>query len=433
MARFSMLDIALVRRDPDRVRLSLARRGADPSIVDELLRCDEEYRSALTATERAKAEKNRLSASVGQADDKAAAAREVRPKIDALSLEIAASEERARALSTSGDSSPLRAMLEQTPNLLDDSVPDGNDEASNVELRRWGTPRAFDFEAKPHWEIGEQLGILDFARAAKLSGSRFAILTGAGARLSRALATFFLDRAQERGYTEIAPPLLVSRATMWSTGQLSKFADAMFEDRDGDLFMIPTGEVPLTAMRGGEILEFLDLPQKYVAHTPCFRKEAGAAGKDTRGLMRQHQFEKVELVWLAAPEASFEALEILTRDSEALLAELELPHRVVALCAGDTGFNAAKTYDIEVWVPSSNAYREISSCSNCTDFQARRASIRFRREPGAKPDFVHTLNGSALAIGRTLIAILENYQQRDGTVTVPEVLRPYAGFDRIPA
>jgi seryl-tRNA synthetase len=433
MARFSMLDIALVRRDPDRVRLSLARRGADPSIVDELLRCDEEYRSALTATERAKAEKNRLSASVGQADDKAAAAREVRPRIDALSLEIAASEERARALSTSGDGSPLRALLEQTPNLLDDSVPDGNDEASNVELRRWGTPRAFDFEAKPHWEIGERLGILDFARAAKLSGSRFAILTGAGARLSRALATFFLDRAQERGYREISPPLLVSRATMWSTGQLSKFADAMFEDRDGDLFMIPTAEVPLTAMRGGEILEFSYLPQKYVAHTPCFRKEAGAAGKDTRGLMRQHQFEKVELVCLTAPEASFEALEMLTRDSEALLAELELPYRVVALCAGDTGFNAAKTYDIEVWVPSSNAYREISSCSNCTDFQARRASIRFRREPGAKPEFVHTLNGSALAIGRTLIAILENYQQRDGTVTVPEVLRPYAGFDRIPA
>ncbi len=428
-----MLDIALVRRDPDRVRLSLSRRGADPSIVDELLRCDEEYRSALTATERAKAEKNRLSASVGQANDKAAAAREVRPKIEALSLEIAAAEERAGTLSTSGESSPLRAMLEQTPNLLDDSVPDGTDEGSNIELRRWGTPRAFDFEAKPHWEIGEQLGILDFARAAKLSGSRFAVLAGAGARLSRALATFFLDRAQARGYREIAPPLLVSRATMWSTGQLSKFADAMFEDRDGELFMIPTGEVPLTALRGGEILEFSDLPQKYVAHTPCFRKEAGAAGKDTRGLMRQHQFEKVELVWLAAPEASFEALEMLTRDSETLLAELELPYRVVALCAGDTGFNAAKTYDVEVWVPSSNAYREISSCSNCTDFQARRASIRFRREPGARPEFVHTLNGSALAIGRTLIAIMENYQQRDGTITVPEVLRPYAGFDRIPA
>jgi len=428
-----MLDIALVRRDPDRVRRSLSRRGADPSIVDEFLRCDEEYRSALTAAEKAKAEKNRLSATIGQADDKAAAAREVRPKIDALSTEIAAMEERARALSASGESSPLRALLEQTPNLLDDSVPDGSDEASNLELRRWGTPRDFDFAAKPHWEIGEQLGILDFTRAAKLSGSRFAVLAGAGARLSRALAAFFLDRARERGYLEIAPPLLVSRATMWSTGQLSKFADAMFEDRDAGLFMIPTAEVPLTALRGGEILEFSELPQKYVAHTPCFRKEAGAAGKDTRGLMRQHQFEKVELVWLTAPETSFEALEHLTRDSEALLAELELPHRVVALCAGDIGFNAAKTYDIEVWVPSNNAYREISSCSNCTDFQARRAAIRFRREPGAKPGFVHTLNGSALAIGRTLIAILENYQERDGTVTVPEVLRPYAGFDRIPA
>jgi seryl-tRNA synthetase len=433
MARFSMLDIALVRRDPDRVRLSLSRRGADPSIVDEFLRCDEEYRSALTAAERAKAEKNRLSATIAQANDKAAAAREVRPKIDALSAEIAALEERARALSASGESSPLRALLEQTPNLLDDSVPDGSDETSNVELRRWGTPRDFDFAAKPHWEIGEQLGILDFTRAAKLSGSRFAVLAGAGARLSRALAAFFLDRARDRGYLEIAPPLLVSRATMWSTGQLSKFADAMFEDREAGLFMIPTAEVPLTALRGDEILEFSELPQKYVAHTPCFRKEAGAAGKDTRGLMRQHQFEKVELVWLTAPEASFEALETLTRDSEALLAELELPHRVVALCAGDVGFNAAKTYDIEVWVPSNNAYREISSCSNCTDFQARRASIRFRRERGAKPEFVHTLNGSALAIGRTLIAILENYQQPDGTVTVPEVLRPYAGFDRIPA
>jgi seryl-tRNA synthetase len=433
MARFSMLDIALVRRDPDRVRRSLARRGADPSIVDEFLRCDEEYRSALTAAEKAKAEKNRLSASIGQAGDKAAAAREVRPQIDALSTEIAALEERARALSTSGESSPLRALLEQTPNLLDDAVPDGSDEASNVELRRWGTPRDFDFPAKPHWEIGEQVGILDFTRAAKLSGSRFAVLAGAGARLSRALAAFFLDRARVRGYLEIAPPLLVSRATMWSTGQLSKFADAMFEDRDAGLFMIPTAEVPLTALRGDEILEFSELPQQYVAHTPCFRKEAGAAGKDTRGLMRQHQFEKVELVWLTAPEASLEALERLTRDAEALLVELELPHRVVALCAGDIGFNAAKTYDIEVWVPSNNAYREISSCSNCTDFQARRASIRFRRERGAKPEFVHTLNGSALAIGRTLIAILENYQQRDGTVVVPEALRPYAGFDRIPA
>ena len=257
------------------------------------------------------------------------------------------------------------------------------------------------------------------------------MLSGRGARLSRALATFFLERAYERGYLEIAPPLLVSRETMWSTGQLTKFADAMFEDRDGSLFMIPTSEVPLTALRGGEILEAAELPQRYVAYTPCFRKEAGAAGKDTRGLMRLHQFDKVELVWLTAPEASFAALETLTQHAESLLAELGLPYRVVELCAGDTGFNAAKTNDIEVWVPSSKQYREISSCSNCTDFQARRAGIRFRRESGGKPELVHTLNGSGLAVGRTLVALMENYQEADGSVTIPELLRPYTGFDRI--
>lgn len=432
MARFSMLDIALIRRDPDRVRQALARRGQDPCVVDDVLRYDEEYRSALTAAERAKAEKNRLSTSIGKAQDKAAAARELRPQIEALSQEIASAEESARALSID-DASPLRAALELIPNLLDDSVPPGSDETSNVELRRWGTPRAFEFEPKPHWELGESLGIVDFARAAKLSGSRFAILSGAGARLSRGLAAFFLERANARGYLEIAPPLLVSRATMWSTGQLSKFGDAMFEDSSTQLFMIPTSEVPLTALRSGEILEFAELPQKYVAYTPCFRKEAGAAGKDTRGLIRQHQFEKVELVWLTLPEASFAALDRLTADAESLLTELGLPHRVVELCAGDTGYNAAKTHDIEIWVPSSGQYREISSCSNCTDFQARRASIRFRREAGAKPEFVHTLNGSGLAIGRTIAALLENYQEADGSVTIPEALRPFTGFDRVPA
>jgi seryl-tRNA synthetase len=315
-------------------------------------------------------------------------------------------EERARTLSLSDARSPLRALLDNMPNLLDDSVPDGADERANVEVRRWGEPRRFDFTPKPHWELGERLGILDFARAAKLSGSRFAVLSGAGARLARALATFFLDRAVERGYVEIAPPLLVSRETMWSTGQLSKFSDAMFFDADADLFMIPTSEVPLTALRAGEILDAQELPRKYAAQTPCFRKEAGAAGKDTRGLMRQHQFDKVELVWLAAPEASFEALETLTRDAESLLQELDLPHRVVALCAGDT-------------------------CSNCTDFQARRASIRFRRESGSKPELVHTLNGSGLAIGRTLIALLENFQQPDGSIVLPPALHPYAGFTTI--
>jgi seryl-tRNA synthetase len=426
-----MIDIALVRRDPDRVRRGLSRRGHDPSIVDELLRYDEEYRSALTAAERAKAEKNQLSASIGKAHDKVAAARELRPKIEALSQEIAVAEERAHVLAPWGDESPLRAALELVPNLLDDSVPDGADETSNVELRRWGFPREFDFEAKPHWELGERLGVLDFARATKLSGSRFSILSGAGARLSRALASFFLDRANARGYVETAPPLLVSRETMWSTGQLSKFADAMFADLEAGLYMIPTSEVPLTALHGDEILELSELPKKYAAYTPCFRKEAGAAGKDTRGLIRQHQFEKVELVWLTTPEASAEVLEALTSDAQALLVELELPHRVVELSAGDTGYNAAKTYDIEVWIPSGNGYREISSCSNCTDFQARRAAIRFRRESETKPEFVHTLNGSGLAIGRTLVAILENYQQRDGTVTIPRALQPYTGFDRI--
>ncbi len=426
-----MLDIAVVRRDPDRVRRALRRRSLDASLVDELLRYDEEYRSALTAVERAKAEKNRLSAEIGSAADKAAAARTLRPKIDAAAEEIERWEARAVALAPANEESPLRATLAGLPNILDDGVPDGADEAANVELRRWGEPRQFAFEPLAHWEIGERLGILDFARAAKLSGSRFAVLSGAGARLSRALVAFFLDRAQRRGYAEIAPPLLVSRSTMWSTGQLSKFADAMFSDPEAGLFLIPTAEVPLTALRGGEILEPGELPVKYVAATPCFRREAGAAGRDTRGLMRQHQFDKVELVWLTAPEDSAEALETLAHDAESLLQELELPYRVVALCAGDTGFNAAKTYDLEVWIPSSNAYREISSCSNCTDFQARRASIRFRRDLRSKPELVHTLNGSGLAIGRAMIAILENGQQADGSVVLPKALHAFAGATRI--
>jgi seryl-tRNA synthetase len=426
-----MLDIALIRRDPDRVRLALRRRGHDDAPVGEVLRYDEEYRSVLTAVERAKAEKNKLSAAIGEADDKAAAARELRPKIAALSAHIAEFEEQARGLSLADERSPLRSLLENMPNLLDDSVPEGTDAGANVEVRQWGTPRRFDFTPRPHWELGEQLGILDFGRAVRLSGSRFSVLTGAGARLSRALGAFFLDRAAERGYLEVAPPLLVSRETMWSTGQLTKFSDAMFADADGDLFMIPTSEVPLTALRGGEILEEAELPLRYAAYTPCFRKEAGAAGKDTRGLMRLHQFDKVELVWLTAPESSFEALETLTQHAERLLQELELPHRVVALCGGDTGFNAAKTYDLEVWIPSGDSYREISSCSNCTDFQARRASIRFRRDPNAKPELVHTLNGSGLAIGRTLIAILENHQQADGSIAIPQALQPYTGFARI--
>jgi seryl-tRNA synthetase len=325
----------------------------------------------------------------------------------------------------------LRALLAESPNLLDDSVPDGTSERDNAVVRSVGVPAVFDFTPKPHWEIGEALGILDFERATKLSGSRFSVLMGNGARLSRAIAQFFLDRAHAAGYTEVAPPLLVSRATMWSTGQLTKFSDAMFQDQDADLFLIPTAEVPLTALHGDEILNADSLPRKYAAYTPCFRKEAGAAGKDTRGLVRQHQFEKVELVWLALPERSAEALEELTRNAEALLRELELPYRVLSLCSADVSFNAAKTYDLEVWLPSARTYREISSCSNCTDFQARRGAIRFRRDAKSKPELLHTLNGSGLAIGRTLLAVLENYQQADGSVRVPSALQKYLETDTL--
>jgi seryl-tRNA synthetase len=428
-----MLDIALIRRDPDRVRRSARRRGHDPSFVDEILRLDAEYRSALTAVESAKAEKNRLSAQIGKAADKAAAARELRPQLDELSQRIEASEARARELAIDEAGSPLRELLTQSPNVLDDSVPDGADENDNVVVRTAGTVPHFDFEPIPHWELGERLGILDYERAAKLSGSRFAVLRGDGARLSRAIVQFFLDRAQSNGYIEVVPPVLVSRQTMWNTGQLTKFADAMFADQDADLFMIPTAEVPLTALHGDEILSGDRLPLQYTAYTPCFRKEAGAAGKDTRGLVRQHQFEKVELVWLTTPEHSFDALEQLTHHAESLLAELELPYRVLSLCSADVGFNAAKTYDLEVWLPSANRYREISSCSNCTDFQARRAAIRFRRDAKSKPELVHTLNGSGLAVGRTLLAIVENYQQADGSIRVPAALQRYMGKDVISA
>jgi len=421
-----MLDLALLRRDPERVRRVAARRPAGAAFVDEVLALDAELRAVRTVAETLKAEKNALTAQISKAADRVAAAQRLRPEIAALDARIAAAVEALPPLE-----SKIDAILAEVPNLLDDSVPDGIGEADNVIVRDSGPPPSLPFPAKPHWELGEALGILDFERAAKLSGSRFAVLRGAGARLSRGLADFFLDRARKRGYTEIAPPFLVTRATMWSTGQLTKFADAMFVDPDAGLYLIPTAEVPLTALHGGEILPGDALPLQYTAYSPCFRKEAGAAGKDTRGLIRQHQFDKVELVWLAERERSFEALERLTGDAEALLVELELPYRVVALCSADVGFNAAKTYDLEVWLPGQSTYREISSCSNCTDFQARRTQIRFRREAGSRPEFVHTLNGSGLAVGRALVAILENHQEADGGVRVPPALVPFVGFDRI--
>ncbi|HEX3548893.1 MAG TPA: serine--tRNA ligase [Candidatus Elarobacter sp.] len=425
-----MLNLDLLRREPDHVRVAARRRGGGAEFVDRILDLDRERRAAITSAEALKAEKNALTAQIARAADKKAAAAELRPKIAALDAQVASAGERIPAIEQQID-----AELSEIPNVLDPSVPDGSDEQANVQVRAWGEPPRFAFEPRPHWEIGERLGIFDFERATKLAGSRFAVLRGPGARLSRALAQFFLDRAARNGYVEINPPVLVNRATMWSTGQLSKFADQMYAfegDGPGDeLYLIPTAEVPLTALHRDEMLAGDVLPLRYTAHTPCFRKEAGAAGKDTRGLIRMHQFEKVELVWLTLPERSFDDLEVLTRNATALYEELGIPYRVMLLCAGDTGFNAAKTYDVEVWLPGANAYREISSCSNCTDFQARRTQIRFRREPGAKPELVHTLNGSGGAIGRTLVAIVENFQRADGGLTIPEALRPFAGFASI--
>jgi len=324
----------------------------------------------------------------------------------------------------------IRAALLVLPNAPDPSVPRGADASANVEVRRVGEPPRFAFTPRPHWEIGPALGILDFERAAKISGARFTVQWGAGARLERALVDFMLDlHTRERGYTEVVPPYLVTPDTMLKTGQLPKFEGDLFKTRTGDrdLFLIPTAEVPLTALHADEILEAADLPRRYVAFTPCFRSEAGSYGKDVRGLIRQHQFHKVELVKLVTPETSLPELESMVADAEEVLRRLGLAYRVVLLCTGDMGFNSAKTYDLEVWLPGQEAYREISSCSSCSDFQARRGSLRYRPEPKGKPRFLHTLNGSGLAVGRTLVAILENYQQADGSVIVPEALRPYMG------
>jgi seryl-tRNA synthetase len=328
----------------------------------------------------------------------------------------------------------IERFLMVVPNVPDASVPVGADEKANREVRRVGTPRAFEFTPKSHWDLGPELGILDFERAAVLSGARFAVYWDAGARLERALIQFMLDLHLSRGYREVIPPYLVSAETLTGTGQLPKFEGDLFKTSAGErtLYLIPTAEVPLTNLHRGEMLEAAELPKRYVAFTPCFRSEAGSYGKDVRGLIRQHQFHKVELVKLTTAESSMEELEGMLADAEEVLKRLELPYRVVVLSSGDMGFSAAKTYDIEVWLPGEQAYREISSCSNCTDFQARRAGLRYRPQPGAKPRFLHTLNGSGLAVGRTLIAVLENYQQQDGSVIVPERLRPYmGGLERI--
>jgi seryl-tRNA synthetase len=416
-----MHDRRLIREEPDRVRRSLARRQLPVSVVDDLLALDADWRTAVTAADAAKAERNRVSAEFaaakGQSPDVLARLRE---QSSALGQSIAAHEESAASLEHR-----INELLLQIPNVLADDVPDGLDASGNVELRSSGAPPTFSFEPKPHWEIGERLGILDFERGVRLARSRFTVLAGAGARLNRALINFFLERNLTAGFTEIAPPLLVNRETVEATGHLSKFSDAMFSLDDGSLFLSPTSEVQLVNLHRGEIMEAADLPKRYTAYTACFRQEAGAAGKDTRGLIRQHQFEKVELVSLCRPDEASALHEQIVRQAESLLAALELPYRLMKLCSADTGFASQKTFDLEVWLPGQSAYREISSCSDCGDFQSRRAGIRYRPAPKARPEFVHTLNGSALAVGRTLLAILENYQNEEGSVRVPQVLQPY--------
>ncbi|HVH26929.1 MAG TPA: serine--tRNA ligase [Vicinamibacterales bacterium] len=418
-----MLDPAFVRDHIDEVRKGLKSRGLD---IDKPL---EEIATLETARRRLIPEVEGLQRQQNTAGDEVARAkrqgRDASPILEANKL---------RAQQIKQLSVQLEAVEHQRdhallllPNLPHASVPVGRSSADNPEVRRYGTPRTFDFEPKPHWDIGTALGILDFERATRMSGARFSVLTGAGARLERALINFMLDlHTREHGYREVQPPVLVNAAALLGTGNLPKFEADLFKiGGDWDLYLVPTAEVPLTNLHRGEILDGRDLPIRYTAYTPCFRSEAGSYGQDVRGLIRQHQFDKVELVKLTTPERSYEELESLTSHAEEVLRRLELPFRTILLCTGDMGFQSAKTYDVEVWLPSQNTYREISSCSNCEAFQARRAGIKFRAGGTGKTEFVHTLNGSGLAVGRTLVAILENFQQKDGTVAVPNALRPY--------
>ncbi len=421
-----MLELRFIREHLDLVREQCARRHMDLSLLDNFAAVDRKRLALLTEVEQLKNRRNTVSREIASLK-KAGAHQEAEPLIQ----EMRQVSERIKSLDRelAGVQDELQEIVMAIPNLCDDSVPDGRDDSDNVEVRRWGKRPEFSFPPRPHWEIGEQLDILDFETSARLSGARFCLLKGFGARLSRALVNFFLDlHTQKHGYTELLPPFLVNTKTMTGTGQLPKFAEDLFRIEDWDLWLIPTAEVPVTNVHAGQTLAEKDLPLKYTAYTPCFRSEAGSYGKDTRGLIRQHQFEKVELVKFTTPETSAQELEKLLADAEEVLQLLELPYRVVTLCSGDLGFSATKTYDIEVWLPGQDTYREISSCSNFLDFQARRAGIRYRPEGEKKSRLVHTLNGSGLAVGRTLLAILENYQQEDGTVRVPEVLEPY--FER---
>ena len=417
-----MLSRDLFRTDPDRIRTMLTLRRADTPF-ERLLEVDREWRSVVVRLDEARAARKTGSKEVGKLfqEGRKDEGEARRAEMAALGDEIAALEERGRALEAE-----LESLELSIPNLIHPTVPEGGGADDNRVERTWGEPPSFDFEPQAHWDLGTALGILDFERAAKIAGARFAVLAGAGAALERALISYMLDlQTRTNGYREVLPPYLVNSASLTGTGQLPKFGADLFHVEGTDYYLAPTAEVPVTNLHRDETLDEAALPLRYCAFTPCFRAEAGSYGKDVRGLIRLHQFHKVELVEFATPETSWERLERLTAAAESVLQGLELPYRVVALSSGDLGFSAAKTYDLEVWLPAAATYREISSCTNFTDFQARRARVRYRPSDGGKPRLVHTLNGSGLAVGRTLVAVLENYQQRDGSVVVPEVLRPY--------
>ena len=422
-----MLDIKRIRENYEDVKAAVERRGKGSFGIENVIELDVKRREILAEVEAMKSRQNAASKEVPKLKKEGKDTTELFAEMKKLSAEIKSLDAKVSEIEEE-----LRSVLLGVPNTPYEEVQDGLDDSDNVELRRVGEPRNFGFEAQAHWDIGEKLDILDFERAGKISGARFTVYKGLGARLERAVINFMLDlHTEEQGYTEILPPFMVNRAAMTGTGQLPKFEDDMFYLPAKDFFLIPTAEVPVTNLRAQEIMSADELPVYYTAYTPCFRKEAGSAGRDTRGLIRQHQFNKVEMVKFVAPETSYDELEKLTLDAEEILKRLGIPYRVVRLSAGDLGFSAAMTYDIEVWMPSYGRYVEISSCSNFEDYQARRAGIRFKRDKEHKPEFVHTLNGSGLAVGRTVAAILENYQNEDGSVTVPEVLRPYVGRDVI--
>ncbi|HOB15632.1 MAG TPA: serine--tRNA ligase [Defluviitoga sp.] len=419
-----MVDLKFIRENPEIVKEALKKRNTEDDLIDEILNLDEQRRAFLKEVENLRAERNKNSNLVArlkaekrfaEADSLIEQGKEISEKIKNLESELKQIEEK------------LNNKLLYVPNIPDDTVPYGKDENDNVEIRRWGTPRTFDFEPKAHWELGPELDLLDFDRGAKLSGSRFTVLKGDIALLELALINFMVDlHTKEHGYRFIMPPHLVTKETITATGQLPKFEEDLYKTTVDELYLISTAEVPLGGMHRNEVLELKNLPLKYVSYTPCYRREAGSYGKDVRGMIRQHQFDKVELFWYTTPEESNEALETLTAHAEKVLQLLELPYRVIILCSGDLGFAAAKTFDIEVWLPSYNNYKEISSCSTTKDFQARRGNVRYKTKEN-KLEFVHTLNGSGLAVGRTLVAIMENYQTADGKIKIPEKLIPYMG------